>query len=673
MIRHDARPRAAASRDGGAVLPLVLVLSVVLAVLVLSVATYTATSLRYGTVTADRSDRLSAADAGMRYAIDQLKIRNEGCIGLTPTQLPRSDVDFNGATASITCQLTARVDEAGQSWAAVLTGEGVPNNDFLISTQGGNSKTKILDGPVWMSRVTSGSFQFAGGSNKDLLQIKNGPLNYHDGGSCTSNITKQQLPAELSFEPDLIFGPLCVPDPWTTTHRSPEVDPALAGLEVLRGDRARNLTNGLFAISHITGNVANPNNAVGNTPDTWAGSVNANVSATSRWLIAPPNGPLTGGATQTVKVVARKGTNSNDPTVSVNLFEDGTLISPLVASTPITSTTGQTLTGTFGSSAIRRPEKVEIQVVIAGAGGGPSARNSAQIATIEWEAAFEADTATDGSYEDIGPCRVFYPGRYVTPPAIAAPDGQAARNVYFRSGDYVFDLPPANSAVRVLRARVTAGTAAPSETQIPNAACAQARAADPANGDPNQAGATFYMAENSHIVIGEVGSLEIHARRQGDAFVSIQALCDPAASWCTSGVDKQAPETGPRVSTLTATTGPPVVYTTTGDGRELVAHGLVYAPRATMDFGNVTSIATQKVLGGLVVSRLVLQSSASTENFEIKVSPRPIESRVRLTSTAVKNGATSIQAVVQYRPNNPEISNRVRVNSWRVCETAGCS
>ena len=45
-------------RDSGTALPLVLVLSVILAVLVTSISTYAATNLRYGVSTADRSDRL---------------------------------------------------------------------------------------------------------------------------------------------------------------------------------------------------------------------------------------------------------------------------------------------------------------------------------------------------------------------------------------------------------------------------------------------------------------------------------------------------------------------------------------------------------------------------------------------------------------------------------------
>ena len=526
MIHHPARQDPAAPvRDSGMVLPLVLVLSVVLAVLVTSVATYASTNLRYGGVTADRSDRLSAADAGMRYAIDQLKLRNAGCIiDSTTAELPRADVDFNGATATITCQRISGGEEAIQAWAAVLTGEGLGNGQFMISTQGGNSEPKILGGPVWMSRVNAAAFDLG-----PELRIENGPLIYYDGGSCTSNVTKAQLPAALRFIPDLIFGPICTFEPWTARHSSPVVDSDLANAPIRHGD-----------------------------------------------------------------------------------------------------------------VAVTDPLDVDVTV---------------------------------GAYEDVGACRVFRPGRYVTPPDVRD------RDAYFRTGDYVFDLPDTNARINIRQGLVTAGTVNPFTTpsgvsEIPlSAACAAAQNADPANSHPDQFGATFYMSGRSHIDITTQGSLEIHARRQGNSFVSVQALCDTTRVWCDTGLTRPLPESGAMVSTLTAPTSgsnPNIIYTASGNNRELVAHGLVYAPLAQMEFGNVTSTAVQKLLGGLVLSRLLLQSSASATNFEIAVPTSPIDAEILLTSTSVKNGETSIRALVEYRPYEEDIRDRIRVNSWRVCETSSC-
>ena len=54
LHRHTAR------RDEGSILPLVLVMTVVLATLVVALASYVSAGLRYTTVVEDRADRLAA-------------------------------------------------------------------------------------------------------------------------------------------------------------------------------------------------------------------------------------------------------------------------------------------------------------------------------------------------------------------------------------------------------------------------------------------------------------------------------------------------------------------------------------------------------------------------------------------------------------------------------------
>lgn len=533
-FRSGAEPSADSldvrTRDRGTALPLVMVITIVLGALVVSISAYATTNLRYGHVTADRSDRLSAADAGMRYAIDQLKLRNAACIiDTTLTELPAADVDFNEATATVRCQRIAGAVEAIQAWAAVITGEGTPTG-HLISTQGGNSQPKILGGPVYMSRVNSTAFDLG-----PVLEIENGSLYYYDGGACTSPVLKSApnppipgqtiLPSALRFTPDLIFGPICTRRPWTELFPSPAVAPALSAAEfpTRRGDL------------------------------------------------------------------------------------------------PI---------------------------------GAPS-----------------LPPGIEGGYELLGSgnntCHVFHPGRYVTPP------DSSSTGSYFRTGDYLFDLPDSNAVVEIRQGTATAGrpnpvTTKPATNEIPpNAHCATAQSNDPA--PPNQFGATFYLAGSSRIQVLNQGSLEIHARQQERSFVSIHALCDPAQGWCT-----EAGPAPPSTLRSPASTDRNIVLTSSGNNRELVAHGMIYAPLAQMEFGNVTNTAVQKLYGGLVIARLILQSSASAQNFEIAVPTSPITSHIELTSTAVKNGETSIRAVVEYRPYEENIAQRIAVNSWRVCDTPDC-
>ncbi len=108
---------------------------------VLAIATYATTSLSYGQVAEDRSDRLSAADAGMRYAIDQLKLRNAGCILDTQEAvLPGVDADFNNARATVVCERVTSGYEGIQAFAAVMTGVGVPSSHLVAVVSVGQQR-----------------------------------------------------------------------------------------------------------------------------------------------------------------------------------------------------------------------------------------------------------------------------------------------------------------------------------------------------------------------------------------------------------------------------------------------------------------------------------------------------------------------------------------------------
>ena len=511
--------RSAAQRphhdDRGSILPLTLIFIGAISLTVLALSSYVVSNLRHGAVTELRSDRLSAADAGMRYAIDQLKLRNAGCILDTQEAvLPGVEADFNGATASVVCERITSGFEGIQAYAAVLTGEGLSPTQSLLSSQSG-SNSKILGGPVYMSRVDPSAFSLG-----PPVQIENGPLLYHDpSGSerCTS-VKASTLPSTLVFEPELIFGPVCVSVPWEELFASPAV-PNLTGLTPRNG-------------------------AVSRTTDPVAGSY-----------------------------------------------------------TQVTS------------------------------GGG---------------------------------CRVFEPGRYTTPPDTRGTDA------YFKTGDYVMDFtgPWVVRQSVVSAGRMNAQTTTTREIATTNA-CLAAQAADTA--PVGETGATFYFARGSSLNIATQGSIEINARRQGSNYVSVQTLCAPNGDWCRPGGDGglgAAAASTLRAPAATSTAN--LIYTDSGNQKEFVAHALVYAPLAQVEFGNVTNTATQRMKGGLIVSRLVLQSSTSATNFEISVPTSPITAEILLTSTAVRDGFTSVQAVVQYRPYETSIDDRVRVNSWRVCARASC-
>ena len=485
------------TRDRGAMLPIVLVVTVVLSLTVMAVATYVSTDLQYGRITVDRANRLAAADAVMNYGIDQLKLRNAGCLlGTGVTSLPGLSSPVNGASTTLTCQRVGGGIGDIQAWAAVMTGIGLPTsgpNAYLLSTQSGNSAEKILGGPVYMNSVTNQSFQFG-----PTIKIKDGPLYYHDA-TCASPVTPSTLPAELIFEPKLIYGPICATEDWTAPTLG--ADPVVPNLSLLP---------------------ANP--------------------------VATPNGS----------------------------------------------------------------------------------------------------------------CQVFSPGIYSVPlPALA-------NGVYFQTGDYYFlDTP-----LIIDHSIVTAGYPDPAivpAVELPNTDCNAAMAADPNKASQPNLGATFYLGGSSYIAVNTNGSLEIMPRAHGpnnENYVSIHALCSTTAPATAAGCDQTGTIGTP--STLTATSAQAIVYTASGNQKQLITHGLLYAPTGRLEFGNATASAKQKVMGGLVVARLVLQSSASASNFEIAVATSPVDYTVLLIAKATNRGTTTIRAIVDYRPYEDLLDKRLAISSWLV-------
>lgn len=221
-----------------------------------------------------------------------------------------------------------------------------------------------------------------------------------------------------------------------------------------------------------------------------------------------------------------------------------------------------------------------------------------------------------------GSCKVFSPGRYTTMPALD-------KNNYFKSGNYYF-----HNVTLDIGATVTAGwpdyNNYGDQVFVSNAPCDAAMSADSTSG--SAPGATFYLGGTSKIEIGNKGSLEIMRRLQGDSLVSIQALD-------TSNANQQASSLGWNTN---------VIWTKSGANSDLAIHGLVWAPRAQLEFGNVTNAANGQLLGGAAISRVILQSSASASAFIIRVEGSPIAFELRIDSTAtLNNQSTTMTAVVQ--------------------------
>lgn len=119
-----------------------------------------------------------------------------------------------------------------------------------------------------------------------------------------------------------------------------------------------------YAAAHLAGDFSNPTNAVGNTPTTWAGDLNTGTSRTSRWSMTPISEDGRCEGLNLIRVYARKGSNTGNPGMVLNLYEDGVLIRQLTPLTLITSTTLQEVIGTFDGGEVDSGLDIEIEVVM---------------------------------------------------------------------------------------------------------------------------------------------------------------------------------------------------------------------------------------------------------------------------------------------------------------------
>lgn len=115
---HRLTPdEAGERRDTGAVLVLVLVLTVILGVVACSLAAYASAGLRTSRATDHRTARLSAVDAALRVGGEVLRTRPDRCATAQPSELTR--VTVNGFEVAVNC--AAILDDADRVGPHELT------------------------------------------------------------------------------------------------------------------------------------------------------------------------------------------------------------------------------------------------------------------------------------------------------------------------------------------------------------------------------------------------------------------------------------------------------------------------------------------------------------------------------------------------------------------------
>ena len=205
---------------------MVLVVTVVLALVVVGVATYTSAALRHGQVVEQSADRLATVDGATDNALEALS-RNTSLCALSALSSQPGGYTYqlgdqiNGIDPTINCTAVGGGVKAIDAYAVIMTGAGGQTGPLLTIANGGSSAQaqKTFEGPVYLARTpNSSSTSFSAN-----LTIKNGDLWYT--GACPDDPTLAVDP-HLSITP-AGYGTQCVSHDWQTLFgslRPPEFD-----------------------------------------------------------------------------------------------------------------------------------------------------------------------------------------------------------------------------------------------------------------------------------------------------------------------------------------------------------------------------------------------------------------------------------------------------------------
>lgn len=178
------------------------------------------------------------------------------------------------------------------------------------------------------------------------------------------------------------------------------------------------------------------------TPDASWLTTGSNTDTVCRVSFPTPTGPPTAGVDgQEFRVLLRKTNHSTNPTYTVDLYENGSLVTNLVASTTLSSTAGVVVSAPWNATSLGTADGslVEVQVTGTVGGGSPGNRAGVEVGAVEWNVTY---TAT--SYKDAA---VAFTG---SGSGTAAADRVRARAVAFVGGGTVA------AAWQRVRARVAA-------------------------------------------------------------------------------------------------------------------------------------------------------------------------------------------------------------------------
>lgn len=134
--------------------------------------------------------------------------------------------------------------------------------------------------------------------------------------------------------------------------------------------------------------------AIDEDPDSadasWLTTSN-NTATTCRVSFPTPTGPPTTGVNgQEFRLLLRKTNHSTNPTYTVDLYENGSLVTNLIGATTLSSTTGVVVSAPWNAASLgtANGSLVEVQVTGTPGGGSPGNRASVEVGAIEWNVTY---------------------------------------------------------------------------------------------------------------------------------------------------------------------------------------------------------------------------------------------------------------------------------------------
>lgn len=304
------------------------------------------------------------------------------------------------------------------------------------------------------------------------------------------------------------------------------------------------------------------------SPDgSWLTAPGSNKNTEARTSFGTPTNPPTLGAgLQNFRVLVRKTNHSTNPSATVELYENGSLVSEIVGSTTVSSTTGQILAGSWDASSLGTSDGslVECRVVGSVGGGSPGNRASVEVGAIEWNAetspavqnvnAAAASSAFDASAGTVTPGLVSVGAAAVSSafdaPATTVEPGLAS--AFAEAASAAFGVPDATvtqiSGQEANAAAASAAWDAPDATIEAGLALAQAAAASAAWDSPDvtallsqlvaaEAASSIFDAPTAAIEVGLVSVQAVAASAAFDAPAAGKEKKGKSPTACSAGVD----------------------------------------------------------------------------------------------------------------------------------------